>query len=118
CAVPFGFHLLRSLEGSVATIATHMAYPIGDTVLLSLAVSVLAVCGRKADRSLALLVAALAVFAIGDTLYLLEFANGTYAVGNLLDSSWSVAAALMSIGAWQKGYAAPRRKDTVPLLLP
>ena len=60
-------------------IATNVAYPISDLILLGLVVAALAVRGWRVDRTWALAGLGIAAFWVADTHYLVAVANETYA---------------------------------------
>jgi diguanylate cyclase (GGDEF)-like protein len=97
----------------VATIAKVLSttWVGGDLVLVGFVVAVLALHGWRAGRSWAFLASGLAVFAAGDSVYLLEITRGTYHAGSPLDATWAVGVALMAVAAWQP---APRAWPTTP----
>ena len=92
--------------GSTAAIATNFAYPVGDMILLSIVVGAFALANWRPGRGWLLLGLGLAASAVADTSYLYSTANGTYAVGGLMDATWLVAALAIGAAAWQP--TAPR----------
>jgi diguanylate cyclase (GGDEF)-like protein len=96
----------EATTGSVAVVATNLAYPVGDTLLLAFATGVFALSGWRPDRTWRLLVAGIVVFAVGDAIYLVQVAAGTYELGHPLDATWSIGAVLMALSA--RAAAAPR----------
>ena len=101
----------------VATIV-NTAYVAGDFVLVSLAVGALALHGWRAGRGWALLATGLAVFATGDSLWLLRVAHGTYAPGSPLDALWAIGIFLMAISAWHDAPPRPATPTIAVLLTP
>ena len=91
--------ILDDTSGSLATVLTNLAYPVGDLTLLAFVLGVAAVAGRGFDRRLTLLAAGFAVFAVTDTVFLLQAAKGTYVEGGVLDLGWPAAAALIGVAA-------------------
>ena len=87
--------------GPVLTVATNVAYPLGDILLLSLVLGVALLGSWRVGRTWALLAAALVTFAGVDAAYLVLVADGSYQVGGLLDTGWPAAFALFAIAAWQ-----------------
>jgi diguanylate cyclase (GGDEF)-like protein len=88
-------------DGAPAAVATNLAYPFGDLVMLAFAVAVLIVMGRRAGGTWWLVAAGFAVFAIVDTIYLYEVARDTYREWTLLDSGWPAMFVLVAFAAWQ-----------------
>jgi diguanylate cyclase (GGDEF)-like protein len=91
----------NGIHGSFATVATNIAYPIGDVVLVSMVVGVFAVRGWRPGRLWWALGIGLVLFAGADSIYLLRVTSGTYVTGTPLDSLWAVAAFVMGLAAWQ-----------------
>ena len=94
------FGVVASTEGSFAIVATNLAYPLGDLMMLAFVVAVMVVTGRAGSTWL-LLALAFAVFAIGDVIYLYQVALGTYEDFTLLDSFWPAAFLLVGFAAWR-----------------
>lgn len=91
--------ILSAIGGSTATVAVNLAYPIGDLILLALAVGTLVVVPGRPVRLL-LFATGCALMAIGDTVYLVQSSAGTYRVGTLLDLTWPAAMFVMSLSVW------------------
>jgi diguanylate cyclase (GGDEF)-like protein/putative nucleotidyltransferase with HDIG domain len=92
--------VLDTTSGTVATVATNLAYPIGDALLLALVVAAFSLAGWKPGRAWLLLGAGLGVFAIADSVYLYQAANGTYVAGSWIDATWPAGMALLANAAW------------------
>jgi two-component system cell cycle response regulator len=100
-AVVFGA-VLHASHGSLGVIATNLAYPVADLMLLSLLVAVAVTSGRQLLEPMWLLIlAALVVFTVADSVYLVQLAEGTYVNYGLLDAGWPVALLLLGGAAWQ-----------------
>jgi two-component system, cell cycle response regulator len=82
-------------------VATNLAYPLGDMLLLALVIGFLGLTGWRLERTWLVIGAGLAVFAVSDSVYLYQAALGTYVEGTLLDAGWVVAIVLLAFGAWQ-----------------
>jgi diguanylate cyclase (GGDEF)-like protein len=104
--------LVAAAPGRHVVTIVNSAYVAGDLVLVALAVAVLALHGWRAGRGWALLAAGLAVFAAGDSLWLLRVAHGTYTPGSPLDALWAIGIFLMAFSAWQ----APPGRPTFPTI--
>jgi diguanylate cyclase len=89
-------------SGDFATVATNIAYPIGDLVLVTMVVAVFAVRGWRPGRLWWTLGAGLVIFAAADSIYVLRVTSGTYVTGTPLDSAWLIGAFLMVFAAWQR----------------
>jgi diguanylate cyclase (GGDEF)-like protein len=102
--------VLASTGGSVAAVATNLAYPLADVLLLMLVMAMFALFGWRPDRIWCLIGAALATLAIADSVYLLQTAAGSYEEGSLLDVLWPTGYGLIAYAAWQPvGDAVPAR---------
>ncbi len=99
CAVITLDTIAGSIGGSAVSVTVNLAYPIGDLVLLGLAVGAVVIVPRAPARLL-LFAAGCALMAIGDTVYLYQSSAGTYRVGTLLDVTWPAAMLAMSASVW------------------
>jgi len=95
--------LAAATEGDAIVIATNMAYPVGDLVLLALVAGAFGLDGWRPDRRWVLLGAGLAASAVADSWYLATLAKGTYSEASVLNALWPAAALLMAAAAWQPG---------------
>jgi two-component system cell cycle response regulator len=93
--------VLSTTGGSAIVVATNLAYPLADLLLLSLVVAMFALTGWRFDRTWAFVAAGFAVFAVADTAYLYQTAVGRYVEGGLLDVAWPAALVLIACAAWQ-----------------
>src|SRR3984893_6438898 len=118
----FAFHaILQSLGGSAAAVATNLAYPIGDVLLLALVVGGTAVLPNWRRAQWILLAAALAINATGDTFNLFQSSAGGSRIGTTLNAvAWPVSILLISISVWlQPGRSDPAAVQRAPgFLLP
>ena len=108
-----------SISGSAVSVAVNLAYPIGDLVLLGLAVGAVVIVPRAPGRLL-LFAAGCVLMAIGDTVYLYQSSAGTYRVGTLLDVTWPAAMLAISASVWLRSSGhVPRspRAERAPRLL-
>jgi diguanylate cyclase (GGDEF)-like protein len=94
--------VLGATEGSTAVVATNLAYPIGDTLLLALAVGVFALTGWRPGRHWAFIGVALIASAIADGIFLFQIAEGSYREGTLLDVLWPASMLLLAQAAWYR----------------
>jgi diguanylate cyclase (GGDEF)-like protein/putative nucleotidyltransferase with HDIG domain len=95
------FGVVASTEGSLATVATNLAYPLGDLTLLAFVVAVITVTGFRPGRTWVLVALGFAIFAVADTIYLYQTAVGTYVEDKLLDAGWPAAYVFVAFAAWQ-----------------
>jgi two-component system, cell cycle response regulator len=93
--------VLATTGGSKLVVATNLAYPLFDLLLLALLVGVLALTGWRLDRTWVLIAAGFASFGVADSVYLYQAAAGTYVEGRLVDVGWALATVLLACAAWQ-----------------
>ena len=93
--------VLHSASGSFGVVATGLAYPVGDLVLLGMVI-VVGVASRREAPSWSWLLIGLgfAVFCVGDSIYLLQTVDNTYVANGILDLTWPAALALVGFAAW------------------
>ncbi len=103
--------IIEGTGGSTAAVATNLAYPIADLLLLVLVIGVFALLGWRPGRAWLLLASGIALFAVGDTLFLFRIAAGTYQSGSVMDLAWSGAMVLMGFAACER----PRRVGALHL---
>jgi two-component system, cell cycle response regulator len=95
------FGVVASTEGSLATVATNLAYPLGDLTLLAFVIAVITVTGWRPGRTWVLMALGFGLFAVIDTVYLYQTAVGTYVEDKLLDAGWPAVYVLVAFAAWQ-----------------
>src|SRR5262249_49057728 len=103
----------RSLHGSgenAAAIATNLAYPLGDMLVLGIVVGAVALSGWRFSARWLLFGGGLAVFAVCDSIYLVQIAKNTYSYGTL-DLGWPAGILLMAGSG-----ALPSRRVRAPQL--
>jgi diguanylate cyclase (GGDEF)-like protein len=93
--------VLEATEGSLAVVATSIAYPIGDTLLLILVLAAITVIGRGAGAAWWWLSAGMALFALTDVVYVLRVAQDAYSGGTVLDLGWGGAFLCFGMAALQ-----------------
>ncbi|MEA2451219.1 MAG: diguanylate cyclase [Thermoleophilaceae bacterium] len=103
-------HLADTTGGSLAVLATNLAYPLGDLLLIALIAGMFALTSWRLGRAWTLLGVAVAVLAVADTLYLYRVAAGTFVEGTLLDAVWPAGMVLFAAAAWQNGRAPEDRE--------
>jgi diguanylate cyclase len=101
--------------GNFWTVATNIAYPIGDLVMVTMVVAVFAVRGWRPGRLWWMLGAGLVIFAAADSVYVSRVVSGTYVTGTPLDTTWLIGAFVIVFAAWQSMDA---RISSVPIMQP
>ena len=112
--------IVSTTSGHVAAVVTNLAYPLGDTILLGVIVAIFGVSGWRPGRAWIVLGVGLALNALGDVIYLVQTAEGTYVEGSLLDACWPASSLLVGLAAWQpaKRGAAPEVEGLRVVLMP
>ena len=80
---------------------TNLAYPLGDLGLMVMALATFGLTGWHIDRVWACALAGCAVFAVTDSVYLYQTAQGTYVQSTILDAGWPAGLLLFAMAAWQ-----------------
>jgi diguanylate cyclase len=99
CAA-FAFHSIEHIAGGgAAEVATNLAYPVGDVLLLAMVVGGSAILSGSRGRAWLFVAAGCALNAVGDTFNLFG-SSGTH-VGIVVDGvAWPTALWLMSMAVW------------------
>jgi len=92
--------VLESTEGSVATVVTNLAYPLGDLLLLSAVFGVFSLTGWRPGYRWLLLGLGMLATATADAVYLFQSAEGTYVEGTWIDVLWPAAMLLIAWASW------------------
>ena len=111
------FSVVAQTDGPLATVATNLAYPLGDLTMIAFVIGVLTITGRRPGSTWLLLGAAFAVWAVADTVYLYETAIGSYREYTLLDSAWPAAYLLIGLAAWRPARRVDARRLRGRLLI-
>ncbi len=109
CAV-FAFRtLMSSVGGGAAEVATNLAYPVGDLLLLMLVVGGTAVLPDRRRARWLLLAAGCAIDAVGDTANLLHTSFGATHLGVIINAvAWPASILFISASMWTP--AGPREQ--------
>ena len=89
----------RSLDGSgetAAAVATNLAYPLGDMLVLGIVVGAVALSGWRFSAKWLVFGGGLLVFAVCDSVYLVQIAQNTYEYGTWLDLGWPAGMLLIA----------------------
>ena len=90
--------VLSTAHGSRAALATNLAYPLGDVLLLSAVFGVFSLAGWQIERRWLLLGLGLLATAVADGVYL--FTVDTYREGSAIDVLWPLSSLLIATSAW------------------
>jgi len=99
--------VIQTTHGTLAAVATNLAYPLGDLVLIAFVFGVFALTGWRPGRAWLLILLGFSVTALADSIYLFRVAESTYQAGTLLDALWPCGLALLAFAAW----AQPRARE-------
>jgi PAS domain S-box-containing protein len=94
-----GLGIVISDGGPLSAQFVALAYPLGDVVMLSMALIVCIKATRAAYLHLGLIVAAMVSYIVGDSVYAIRVAAGTYVPGGLLDLTWVFSYLLFALAA-------------------
>jgi diguanylate cyclase (GGDEF)-like protein len=108
----FAFNtILQSIGGdaSAVTVATDLAYPIGDVLLLILAVGGTALISGRRNPQWLLLAGAIGINTVGDTFNLFETSGSSSHLGSIFNGiAWPASILLISMSMWLRaGHANP-----------
>lgn len=92
--------VLETTEGSTSTVATNLAYPLGDVLLLSAVFGVFSLTGWKPGHRWQLIGIGIIASTAADAVFLFQSANGTYVEGTWIDVLWPTAMLLIALAAW------------------
>ncbi len=87
--------------GSSLQVATSLAYPLADIVMIALIVGVIALAGWRPGRTWGLLLAGLAAMVVADIAYSVQGINGVVPPGNWIDPVYLTSAAFFGALMWQ-----------------
>ena len=102
--------VLASGEGGFAAVATNLAYPLGDLVVLALLAALAALTGWHPGRAVALLALGCAIFATADATYLYRVATGADLAPGVAEVLWALGLVAMGVGAIQSSGAPPEAR--------
>ena len=107
--------------GSTLEVMTTLAYPLGDIVMVSIVVGVVALTGWRPGRTWSLLLAGLSALVVADIAFTLQSTDATLPGGDWIDPIYLIAAVCLAAAVWQPTEAASitsprddRREIVVP----
>ena len=119
-AVVFEPVFAMTVDHGAASVA-RLGYPLGDLACVGFVVMAWSLSGRRFDPFWALVGSGFALLAVGDSVYVVEAANGAWAPGGLLDLPYAVATMLLAAAAHMPpraraaGREAPAPRFVVPV---
>jgi diguanylate cyclase (GGDEF)-like protein len=108
CAA-FAFHsIVHSAGGSALSVATNLAYPVGDLLLLALVAGATTVLSGRRKAPWLMLATGCGLNVVGDTFNLFQSSVGSSHLGTVVNGiAWPTAILLMSASVWLR----PRPAD-------
>jgi two-component system, cell cycle response regulator len=107
--------VLATVGGRPISIATNLAYPLGDLLLLGILATAYTLRRWRPDRGGVLLGLGIIAFWTADSLYLVETAQNTYTQGGFFDVGWWAGITLVALAAWQPSKPVPTREKVESL---
>jgi diguanylate cyclase (GGDEF)-like protein len=102
-------------EGSAGDLSpavlTGLAYPVGDLLLLGMITAIFGLTSWNPGRAWLVLGLGLALNAVGDAIYLVQTADGTWNDTSWVNAFWPASALLIGLAAWQPIRRASAPKD-------
>ena len=102
--------IVDTTGGDFWTVVTNLSYPLGDLGLMVIVLATLGLTGWQIDRVWGCALAGCAVFAVTDSVYLYQTAEGTYVQSTILDAGWPAGLFLFALAAWQPKRAVVHRR--------
>jgi len=93
-------------EGTPLQVATTLAYPLGDIVMVAMIVGVVALTGWRPGRTWSLLLAGLSALVIADIAFTLQSTGEALPEGGWIDPIYLIAAVCLGAAVWQPAEAA------------
>jgi two-component system cell cycle response regulator len=93
--------IVDATSGSPMTVATTLAYPVGDLALLVFIAVICTATGFRPGRALTLIGLGLMLGVVTDSVYAYLASAGSYPEGSLLDTLYPAGAVLTGFAAWQ-----------------
>jgi diguanylate cyclase (GGDEF)-like protein len=111
--------LSASLGGPPATVATTLAYPLADLLVLALVLAVFALCRWRPGAQWVVLGLGFLLNVVADTALAYLAATGAYEEGGWVDATFVLSLLTLAAAAWLRPRPVPRaRLEGLPVLLP
>jgi two-component system, cell cycle response regulator len=94
--------VLDTTGGAPLEVATNLAYPLGDLILLGLVTGGVALTGWKPGLTWGALAGSFFLFGVSDGIYLWGNATGTWQAGSVFEAGWPAATLLLAWAAWMR----------------
>jgi diguanylate cyclase (GGDEF)-like protein len=93
--------VLEGASGTTYETVIALAYPLGDLLLVIIAVAAIGMTGWRPGSAWAFIALAAMTSAVADTAYLYKVAVGTWHDGTIIDVAWSVSMLLTALASWR-----------------
>ena len=102
----------KATGGTTAAVATNLAYPLADVVLLAVLATAFALRAWRPGRTLWVLGGALVVQVVADTVYLRQTTSGAWDPHSALSLAWPAVYLVIAACAWgRSASASPPEQD-------
>ncbi|WNM27072.1 EAL domain-containing protein [Demequina capsici] len=92
--------LTGTLSGGRLAAVVGAAYPLGDTIVMLIALVGVVILGLRRSEALVLIAVAMVMSGVADLLYWNLLAADAYVEGTWMDSLWPLASILLATSAW------------------
>jgi two-component system cell cycle response regulator len=111
-ALAYGPVIHEGSAGSLSpAVVTGLAYPVGDLLLLGMITAIFGLTSWNPGRAWLVLGLGLALNAVGDAIYLVQTADGTWVEDGWVNAFWPASSLLVGLAAWQPIRRASALKD-------
>jgi two-component system, cell cycle response regulator len=93
-------------EGTTIEVATTLAYPLGDILMLAIVIGVIALTGWRPGRTWSLLLAGLAALVVADIAFTLQLTEEALPGGSWVEPVYLISAVCLGASVWQPAEAA------------
>jgi two-component system cell cycle response regulator len=103
--------VLRDTSGTAYETIVALAYPLGDVLLLIVAIAAIGMTGWRPGGDVALVAVGAIAGAAADTAFLYRTAAGTWQDGSIVDVAWAASMLVTALAAWRstpRSRAAPQ----------
>jgi len=94
--------VIHATHGTFAAVATNLAYPLCDLLLVAFVIGVFALTGWRPGRTWLLIGAGFATLAVADSIFLFRVAENSYQAGTVLDALWPAGLVMLGYAAWSR----------------
>ncbi len=110
--------VMNATSGDIAVVATNLAYPVADVLLVGLVIGFAALARRRLTAPWLLIAGGLGLFAVSDSIYLIRVSNGTYVTNTILDLGWLLAMLLLVFASVTRSASLSRAQTAEEAFVP